>query len=123
MHGRRGMTLLETLVAVAVLATGVLAVQRLAQLSVAGIAVDADLTRAMLVARALLAETALALPEPGHTAGDLSGRGPEAVGLRFERDVRPTPHPGLREVRVRVFRADRPGDACELVEIVRVPTA
>jgi prepilin-type N-terminal cleavage/methylation domain-containing protein len=123
MRGGRGMTLLETLVALAVLGTGVLAVQRLTVLSVAGIATDAQLTRTMLIARALLAETALALPEPGHTAGDLSARGPAAAGLRFERDVRPTPHAGLREVRVRVFPADRPGDACELVEIVRVPTA
>src|SRR5947207_290589 len=45
------MTLLETLVAVAVLATGVLAVQRLAVQSVAGIADDVALTRALLLAR------------------------------------------------------------------------
>ena len=120
--GRHGMTLLEALVALAVLATGVLAVQRLAVRSVAGIASDAELTRAMLLARALLAEAELVPPEPGHVAGDLAGRGAQAAGLRFERTVHPGPHPGLREVHVRVFRPDRPGNACELVEFVRVPT-
>jgi len=119
---RHGMTLLEALVALTVLATGVLAVQRLALHSVAGIAADAELTRAMLLARALLAEAALAPPEPGHVAGDLAGRGPQAADLRFERTVSTGPHPGLREVRVRVFRPDRPGDTCELLEFVRVPT-
>ena len=119
---RHGMTLLEVLVALTVLATGVVAVQRLAVRSVAAIATDAELTRAMLLARTLLADAELAPPEPGHMAGDLTGRGPQATGLRFERTVRPGPHPALREVRVRVFRPDRPGDACELVELVRVPT-
>jgi type II secretion system protein I len=116
------MSLLETLVALAVLATGVLAVQRLMTASVAGIARDADLTRAMLGARALLAEAALAPPEPGRTAGTLGAETPGGATLRFERDVLPTAHPGLREVRVRVFGRE-PGTRCELVELIRVPIA
>jgi len=40
-------------------------------------------------------------------------------GLHFERDVWRTPHPRLREVRVRVY-GDQAGTACELVELVRV---
>ncbi len=110
------MTLLETLVAVVVLATGVLAVQRLANDSVAGIAADGERTRAMLSAQRLLAEAALAPPEPGQVSGELPT-------LRFTRDVRTTAHPGLREVRVRVFAPDRPGDGCELLELIRVPTS
>jgi hypothetical protein len=43
-------------------------------------------------------------------------------GLRFEREVRPTGHPRLREVRVRVQPADG-GAGCELLELVRVPPA
>ena len=51
MHTRRGMTLLEVLVAVAVLATGVVAVERLLARSVGAVATDAELTRAMLLGR------------------------------------------------------------------------
>jgi hypothetical protein len=106
------MSLLEVLVAVAVLATGVVAMQRLLAGSVAGLASDGELTRALLLARSLLADAEVTPPEPGHTQGSLAGR----AGGR-------TPHDGLRQVRVRVY-ADGPGAAaCELVELVRVPTS
>ncbi len=121
MADRRGMTLLEVLVAMVMLATGVVALQRLIVGSVAGIADDVRLTRAMVLAQALLAEAELAPPEPGHMMGDLDAR-PGGAALHFERDVTRTPHDGLREVRVRVFREADGRDACELVELVRVPT-
>jgi len=111
----RGLTLLEVAVALAVLAIGVVALARLLDRSVATIADDARLSRAMLAARALLAETALATPEPGVDEG-------ERAGLRFTREVRPTLHPTLREVRVRVGDGPRDRAACELVELVRVRT-
>ena len=111
---RRGFTLVEVLVAVAVLALGVTALQRLVVRSVATVAADADATRTMLLARALLAEAELRPPEPGHADGVRPG------GLRFARDVLRTAHPALREVRVQVW-SDAPGSACELVELVRVP--
>jgi type II secretion system protein I len=112
-RGPRGLTLLEAVVALAVLAVGVVALQRLVGRSVATLADDARLTRAMLAAAALVAEARLAPPEPGRTEG-------QTGGLPFTRDVRATPHPALREVRVRVGRA---GDraACELVELIRAP--
>ena len=116
------MTLLEVLVAVAMLATGVLAVQRLVAGSVAGIATDTRLTRAMMLARSLLAEASLAPPEPGHVTGTLDDR-PGGAGFEFVRDVRRTPHDGLREVHVRVSSGAGDRDACELVEVVRVPTS
>ena len=109
------MTLVEVLVALAVLAVGVVSLQRLLVRSVAMVARDGEASRAMLLARALLAEAELRPPEPGHTEGARPG------GLRFDRDVRRTPHPALREVRVRVSAGG--GTACELVELVRVPPA
>jgi type II secretion system protein I len=115
MTGRRGLTLLEVMVAVAVLATGVVAVQRLANRSVATVARDGDLTRAMLLARSLLAEAELAPPGVGHVAGEA------APGFRFVRDVTRTPHARLREVRLRVFPAGRAAEGAELVELLRVP--
>jgi len=113
---QRGLTLLEVLVALVVLAVGITALQRLLARSLSTIAADQELGRAMVLARALLAEAELRPPEPGRATGERPG------GLRFERDVMPTPHPALREVRVRVsWGAD--GRACELVEVVRVPPA
>ena len=118
----RGLTLLEVLVAVAVLATGVVAMQRLIARSVGGLATDVELTRATLLARSLLADAEVSPPEPGHDEGSLAAR-PGGTGFRFSRDVLRTPHDGLREVRVRVHPDGRPAAACELVELVRVPAA
>jgi len=113
MRATRGLTLLEVVVALAVLAIGVVALARLLDRSVATIADDARLSRAMLAARALLAETALATPDTGVDEG-------ERDGLRFTREIRPTPHPALREVRVRVADGPRDRAACEIVELIRV---
>ncbi|TMA66577.1 MAG: prepilin-type N-terminal cleavage/methylation domain-containing protein [Deltaproteobacteria bacterium] len=113
MRRPRGMTLLEVLVALAVLAIGVTALQGLLAASVRGIATDVRLTEATLLARSLLAEAEVRPPEPGHVEGERPG------ALRYARDTTPTPHPGLREVRVRVSWEE--GQACELVEMVRVP--
>jgi general secretion pathway protein K len=55
-------------------------------------------------------------PEAGHVTG-------EQPGLSWERDVTTTPHPALREIRVRVWTEPSRRDACELVEVVRVPGA
>jgi type II secretion system protein I len=112
---RRGMTLLEVVVAVAILAVGVAALERLLAGTAGTVATDRAETRAMMLARALLAEAELRPPEPGHEEGIRAG------GLRFERDVRRTPHPALREVRVRVSAGA--GAACDLVELVHVPPA
>ena len=107
------MTLLEVVVALAVLAIGVTALQRLVAVSVRGIATDVRLTEATLLARTLLAEAEVRTPEPGHVEGERPG------ALHYTRDTTPTAHPGLREVRVRV--SWEAGQACELVEMVRVP--
>src|SRR5262245_4385998 len=115
-HSRAGFGLLETLVAMVVLAVGITALQRLVTRSVATLGEDLRLTRAMLAAQALLVDAAVAPPEPGHSSGST----PE--GLRFEREVARGPHPALREIRVRVW--PDPGAApCELWELIRVPPA
>ena len=114
MRRSRGIGLLEVLVALVVLAVGVVALERLVASSIAGLGDDAELTRAMLTARRLLAEAELRPPEPGRVSGT-------RAGLAFERDVERTATPVLREVRVRVH--PERGPACELVEIVRVPAA
>jgi prepilin-type N-terminal cleavage/methylation domain-containing protein len=116
-HGRRsGFGLLEVLVALVVVAIGVTGLQRLVTRSVATLGEDLRLTRAMLEAQSLLADAALAPPEPGHSSGATPG------GLRFERDVERAPHPALRQVRVRVW-PDAGAAPCELWEVIRVPPA
>lgn len=113
-RSRAGFGLLEALIAVAVVAIGVTALQRLVTRSIATLGEDLRLTRAMLAAQALLTDAALAPPQPGTTGGVT----PE--GLRFERDVARAPHPALREVRVRVW-PDARAAPCELWEVIRVP--
>ena len=111
---RRGFTLIEVAVAVAVLATAGVALQRLVAQSLTTIDDDAGRARTLIVARTALAEAVLQPPPPGDT------RWTDADGLRTTRIVTTTAHPWLREVRV---RAERPGgrDASELVELVYAP--
>jgi prepilin-type N-terminal cleavage/methylation domain-containing protein len=116
MRRQRGLTLLEVMVALVVLAVGVTALQRLVVRSVGTITADARTGRALLAAQTLLAAAAAAPPAIGHSEGTT------ADGLRFARDVARTPRPALREIRVRVW----PGpdsSPMELVELVVVPPA
>jgi prepilin-type N-terminal cleavage/methylation domain-containing protein len=111
-----GLTLLEVMVAVAVLAIGVTSLQKLVSTGVGTIATDARLTRTMLRAQALLAEAGVRTPEVGHVSGEEAG----PPVLHWERDVTPTGHAALREVRVRVWTDAGRRDAGELVEVMRV---
>lgn len=115
MKRRAGFTLLEVLVAVTVIATGVTALLRLAGQSSGVLAGEEPRTRALLAARALLVEAELNPPPLG------ARHGVRSDGLAWEETVTPTPHPRLRHVQVRVFHA--PEHAVELEEIVRVPAA
>jgi len=100
-------------VAVAILATAGVALQRLLARSLRTIDLDARAARTLVVARIALAEAALAPPALGVTT---DARG----GVRTTRTVAPTMHPWLREVTV---RAESPDGAArsELTEIVYAP--
>src|SRR5262249_35100020 len=115
-RSRAGFGLLETLIAVAVVASGVVAVQRLVARSVATLGEDLRMTRGMLSAQTLLADAPLAPPQPGHTSGST----PES--LRFERAVARPPPPAPPEGRVRGWPDDGAAP-CELWEVVHVPPA
>jgi prepilin-type N-terminal cleavage/methylation domain-containing protein len=111
----RGFGLLEVMVAVVVLAVGVAAVQRVVAASVAAVTDDGRTTRALLVARTVLAEAGLAAPPLGVDGGARDG-------LAWTRRVLPTPHAALREVRVRVTETAGGPALVELVELIRVAT-
>ncbi len=120
---KRGFTLLEVLVAVAILGTTLVALQQVLGASSRGIAAEMRLTRAMLLARTLLSEATLSPPPPGHLEGALDGRGAMGAGLRFSRDVTTGPLPSLRTVDVRVFWNPTAARVCELVEVIRAPAS
>lgn len=111
---RRGFTLLEVAVAVAVLATAGVALERLVVQSVRTVDADAMRARTLLAARARLAEAALTPPPAGVATWT------EPDGVRTTRTVSATAHPALREVRVRAD--DGAGRAVsEVVELVYAP--
>lgn len=108
-----GFTLVEAIVALAVVAMGVVAAQRLLAQSTRTLAAEHAATRAQLAAQTLLAEARLG-PLP---LGVIEGT--DAEGIAYTRDVRATDHPALRTVRVHAQAGGRTGASCELVEILR----
>ena len=113
---RRGFTLVEVAVAVAVLATAGVALERLIARSIGTIDRDVARARTLAVARVRLGEARIAPPSPGRTAW------PEAGGLRTTRVVEATAHPALRKITIRVDGV-RAGDGTELVELVYAPSS
>ena len=117
MSRRRGFTLVEAVTALAVVAAIVVAAQRLLVSSARTTAAERAATRAQLVAQQVLAEARVhALP-----LGVVTGMA--ADGVRFEREIRRSEHPALREVHVRTQVEAIPGSGCELVEVLRAAPA
>ena len=117
-----GFTLLEVLVAVAVLGFALVSLLGLHVRNIDLIDRDQRVTEATLLARGLMAEVeAERFPDLGLSEGDFELDYPDRYpDLRWEREVTPGPVPLIREVRVRVFRADREsGDDVTLTYYVR----
>jgi general secretion pathway protein I len=119
---RAGFTLLEVLVAVAVLGLALVSLLGLHVRNLALVERDQRITEATLLARGLMTEAEVEpFPDVGLTSGDFEERYPGRFpGLRWEREVAPTPVPDVHEVRVRVSRGDEEsGDDVSLFYYLR----
>ncbi len=120
---RSGFTLLEVLVAVAVLGLALVSLLGLHVRNLALLERDQRITDATLLARALMTDAEVEpFPDIGLTDGDFEDRYPGRFpGLRWEREVTaPLPVPDVREIRVRVFGgAEESGDDVTLTYYLR----
>jgi general secretion pathway protein I len=122
---RAGFTLLEVLVAVAVIATALVSLLGLHGRNVQIVAFDQRLARATLLAQAMMTETLVAepFPDPTQSRGDFASD-PE---YHWEVEVLRGPSREIedltREVRVRVYWDGAEADAVRLVTLLRAPDA
>lgn len=116
-----GFTLLEVVVAMAIVAVAFTAMLGLHGRSLRLAAREQAHSRALLLASTLLAEIELrGMPEVGTANGDFESRYPgEYPGWTWESAVNDTPLPDTREVRMRVGPAGEPGAAAELTLFLR----
>ncbi len=116
MQPRNGFSLLEVIVAVAVLGLALVSLIGLHNQNLAVIARDQNISIASMLAQGLMAETeAEGYAEPGVENGDFKESWEESFSnFAWEREISELPLPGLRQVRVKVFWDDDPERAVEL---------
>jgi type II secretion system protein I len=125
-HRRRrsamGFTLLEVLVALAVIAFAFVGLLGLHAHNIKRVASDQSLTRATLLARELVSQIQFQVETDGlQNLGDSSGTFDGYPGYRWEREVLSTGLDEMREVVIRVIWDERNPHACELVYFLRDP--
>jgi len=121
-RGARGFTLLEVMVALAVIAFALVGLLGLQARNVKMIARGQNLTRATLLARELISQIQVEVETKGFQGlGDSRGVFDGYPGYRWEREVLSTGLDELREVVVRVIWDERTPNACQLVYFVRAP--
>jgi len=121
---RAGFTLLEVMVALAIIAFAIVGLLGLHARNIKIVARDQSLTRATLLARELISQiqfevTTNGLGDLGNDQGTFDGY----PGYRWERRVMTTGLDEMREVIVRVIWNESTPNACELVYFVRDPGA
>jgi len=123
MPGERGFSLIEVLVALAIVAFAVVGLMGLQARNIKTIARGQSMTRATLLAREIISQTQYhvllnGLASLGNEQGTF---GRDYPGFRWEREVLGTGLDEMREVIVRVIWDERAPRACEIVYFVRDP--
>ncbi len=112
---RRGFTLIEVLVSLAIVAYAMIGLLGLQNRNLTIIGRDQQMTRATLLARKFIAQMEIVekFPDLGFSSGEME------EGYLYEREVNETPLPDVREVRVRIIFDERQPDAVELLYYMR----
>jgi general secretion pathway protein I len=119
---RAGFTLLEVMVALAIIAFAVVGLLGLHARNIQIIARDQSLTRATLLAREIISQIQFQVSTSGlQGLSDSQGTFEGYPGYRWERQVMPTGLDEMREVVIRVIWDEATPNACELVYFVRDP--
>lgn len=123
LRGEQGFSLIEVLVALAIVAFAVVGLMGLQARNIKAIARGQNMTRATLLARELVSQTQYQVLLNGLAAlGNEQGSfGRDYPGFRWEREVIGTGLDEMREVVVRVIWDERAPRACEIVYFVRDP--
>jgi len=122
--GRAGFTLLEVLIAIAVLGIALLALLSLEHQDLQSVIRGQEISRAAMLAQALMTQAELErFPPPGATSGNFdqmySGRYPD---FRWTRAVEPSSvFPDLRKVEIHVLYGPRLGRDYSVVEFMHNP--
>lgn len=120
----RGFTLLEVMVAIAILGIAMLGLLGLHHQSLQSVIRAQDTTRAAMLAQAVMTQAELErFPDPGTTRGDFSGLFQEPYpNFRWERTVQASgDFPDIRKVRVVVHFGPRMARAFALTEFLHSP--
>jgi len=120
---RGGFTLLEVLVAVAVLATALVSLLSLHGRNIQTVAYDQQLSRATLLAQDLMTRTLVAesFPEPTQSSGEFASDPDFRWQLEILRGPTPELEEEMREIRIRVFWDPGDPDAVRLVTLLHKP--
>jgi len=119
-----GFTLIEVMLATAIVATALVALLGLQHQSLQSIISGQDLTRAALLAQEIMTEAELErFPPVGQSRGDFQNLHPKQYpNFRWYRSVEATAlFPDVRKVKVRITFGPRSGRTFDLVEFMHSP--
>jgi general secretion pathway protein I len=119
-----GFTLLEVMVAIAILGTALVSLLSLHHQSLQSVIRAQNMTRASMLAQAVMTEAELErFPDLGRTSGDFQASFPgQFRDYRWERLVQPSSNfPDVREVKVLIRYGPTLGNSFALVEFLHSP--